>query len=32
MYLLQTMQRLPARNAAGEPLPDDAITLTSIRF
>jgi 4-amino-4-deoxy-L-arabinose transferase-like glycosyltransferase len=32
MYLLQTMQRLPARNAAGNPLPEDAIALTGIRL
>lgn len=32
MYLLLSLRRLPARSATGEPLPDDAIPLTSIRF
>jgi hypothetical protein len=32
MYLLGTLQRLPARDAAGAPFPNDAIPVTSIRF
>jgi hypothetical protein len=32
MYLLATLKRLPARNAAGEPQFDDAVTLAGIRF
>jgi 4-amino-4-deoxy-L-arabinose transferase-like glycosyltransferase len=32
MYLLATLKRLPARNAAGEPQLDDAVTLAGIRF
>ncbi len=32
MYLLASQQRLPARNAAGQRLPNDAIPLGTVRF